>query len=309
MDRPDPGLAARSARWSITPPTCCSARSDGGQTWDADQPRPDAQRQEQAEMVRRPDHRRQHRRRGLRHHLRHRRVAARRRACSGPAATTAWSTSSRDGGKTWTNVTKNIPGMPEWGTVACIEPSPLRRRHRLRRRRCPPPGRRSALPLQDDRLRQDLEEPGGQVAADTLSCTPSAKTRSARACSTSAPSAASRISGNDGKSWQELQLNLPTVAGPRPGGQGQRPGGRHPRPIGLDLRRPDAGARILLVDGRARFLLVVHGAGRPLALPFAGLFHQRKDRRGKSAQGRHHRLFSEAEAKDGDQAGGAGRQG
>ena len=30
---------------------------------------------------------------------------------------------TRDGGKTWTNVTKNIPGLPAWGTVSNIEPS------------------------------------------------------------------------------------------------------------------------------------------------------------------------------------------
>lgn len=30
---------------------------------------------------------------------------------------------TRDYGKTWENVTKNIPDMPEWGTVSCIEPS------------------------------------------------------------------------------------------------------------------------------------------------------------------------------------------
>ena len=30
---------------------------------------------------------------------------------------------TRDGGKTWTNVTKNIPGLPPWGTVSSIEPS------------------------------------------------------------------------------------------------------------------------------------------------------------------------------------------
>jgi len=30
---------------------------------------------------------------------------------------------SRDGGKNWTNVTKNIPGLPEWGTVSNIEAS------------------------------------------------------------------------------------------------------------------------------------------------------------------------------------------
>jgi photosystem II stability/assembly factor-like uncharacterized protein len=30
---------------------------------------------------------------------------------------------TRDGGKNWTNVTKNIPGLPEWGTVSNIEAS------------------------------------------------------------------------------------------------------------------------------------------------------------------------------------------
>jgi len=30
---------------------------------------------------------------------------------------------TRDGGKTWINVTKNIPGLPAWGTVSNIEPS------------------------------------------------------------------------------------------------------------------------------------------------------------------------------------------
>jgi len=30
---------------------------------------------------------------------------------------------TRDGGKTWTNVTKNIPGLPAWGTVSNVEPS------------------------------------------------------------------------------------------------------------------------------------------------------------------------------------------
>jgi photosystem II stability/assembly factor-like uncharacterized protein len=30
---------------------------------------------------------------------------------------------TRDGGKTWTNVTKNLPGLPPWGTVASIEAS------------------------------------------------------------------------------------------------------------------------------------------------------------------------------------------
>jgi photosystem II stability/assembly factor-like uncharacterized protein len=32
---------------------------------------------------------------------------------------------SRDDGATWTNVTANVPGLPEWGTVSIIEPSPF----------------------------------------------------------------------------------------------------------------------------------------------------------------------------------------
>lgn len=32
---------------------------------------------------------------------------------------------SRDGGKNWSNVTANIKGLPEWGTVRCIEASPF----------------------------------------------------------------------------------------------------------------------------------------------------------------------------------------
>ena len=30
---------------------------------------------------------------------------------------------TRDGGKTWTNVTANLPGLPPWGSVRCIAPS------------------------------------------------------------------------------------------------------------------------------------------------------------------------------------------
>lgn len=32
---------------------------------------------------------------------------------------------TRDGGKDWTNVTSAMPGLPEWGTVSIIEPSPF----------------------------------------------------------------------------------------------------------------------------------------------------------------------------------------
>ena len=32
---------------------------------------------------------------------------------------------TRDAGRTWTNLTANVPGLPEWGTVSLIEPSPF----------------------------------------------------------------------------------------------------------------------------------------------------------------------------------------
>src|SRR5262245_52550825 len=32
---------------------------------------------------------------------------------------------SPDGGKNWENVTANLKGLPEWGTVCCVEPSPF----------------------------------------------------------------------------------------------------------------------------------------------------------------------------------------
>jgi len=30
---------------------------------------------------------------------------------------------TRDGGKTWTNLTKNLPNLPPWGSIRSIEPS------------------------------------------------------------------------------------------------------------------------------------------------------------------------------------------
>ena len=45
------------------------------------------------------------------------------RGSSGPGPTTGSVQLTRDGGKTWTNVTKNIPNLPPWGSVRSIEPS------------------------------------------------------------------------------------------------------------------------------------------------------------------------------------------
>ena len=73
--------------------------------------------------------------------LRHRAVEDPAGPRSGPAPTTAWSGYTRTAATTGTNVTSNVTGLPEWGTIRKIEPSRLRRRHRLRGGRLPPDGR------------------------------------------------------------------------------------------------------------------------------------------------------------------------
>ena len=80
----DPNVSTTAATCSSAPPT--AARPGTAISGDLTR-----ERQEQAAVGRRADHRRQHRRRGLLHHLRPRRVAAS-RGCSGSAATTGWFT-------------------------------------------------------------------------------------------------------------------------------------------------------------------------------------------------------------------------
>jgi photosystem II stability/assembly factor-like uncharacterized protein len=118
---------------------------------------------------------------------------------------------SRDGGTSWTNVTTNIPGIPDWGTVCCIEAS---RRdaataylvvdaHRLDDQRpylykTTDFGKSwtsltAKLP-QDDYvrvLREDPQVPGMLYIGSEHGVS---------------------YSRDDGVSWQRLKLNLPTVA-------------------------------------------------------------------------------------------------
>ena len=108
-------------RWSITPPTSCSARADGGQTWKVISPdltRNDKSKQKWSGGPITGDNT------GVEVYDTIFAIAE-----SPREKGLLWAGSddglvhvTRDGGKTWNNVTKNIPGMPEWGTVACIEP-------------------------------------------------------------------------------------------------------------------------------------------------------------------------------------------
>jgi photosystem II stability/assembly factor-like uncharacterized protein len=118
---------------------------------------------------------------------------------------------TRDGGKSWDDVGKNIKGLPEWGTVACVEASPFDAgtayvvvdNHRLDDMK--PYLFKTAdfgktwqalgagLP-QDVYLRAVREDP---------------KQRGLLFLGTERGVA---FSTNDGASWQALKLNLPTVA-------------------------------------------------------------------------------------------------
>ncbi len=64
---------------------------------------------------------------------------------------------TRDAGKTWTNVTTNLPNLPPWGHDSEHRAVTLRRRHRVHHGR-PAPGRQlRSVRLQDGRLRQDVD--------------------------------------------------------------------------------------------------------------------------------------------------------
>jgi photosystem II stability/assembly factor-like uncharacterized protein len=118
---------------------------------------------------------------------------------------------TRDGGKTWANVTPNIPGMPEWGTVSSIEASHFDadtayvvvQRHKLDDTKPylfrtrdggktwdnlagPLPGDSYLHVLREDPTRKGLLFLGHERGV--------------------------AFSRDDGKNWEQLKLNLPTMA-------------------------------------------------------------------------------------------------
>ena len=116
-----------------------------------------------------------------------------------------------DGGKNWTNVTKAMPGVPEWATVSIIEPSPFDANtayvvvdaHRLDDTR---PYLYKTTDLGKSWTRLD-----GALPKDIYlhSVREDPKKRGQLYLGTER---GVMYSNDDGKSWQSLQLNLPTVA-------------------------------------------------------------------------------------------------
>ena len=158
---------------------------------------------------------------------------------------------TRDGGKSWTNVTPNVPGMPEWGTVSLIEPSPFDP---------------AVAYLVVDNHRMDDMRPylwktadygktwkslaaglAGDVYLHAVREDP--KTKGLLFAARSAVSSSRR---DDGADLEGAEAEPAHGRGPRPGREGRRPGGGHPRPLDLDPRRPDGAARVVGGDRRRR---------------------------------------------------------
>jgi photosystem II stability/assembly factor-like uncharacterized protein len=118
---------------------------------------------------------------------------------------------TEDGGKTWKNVTANIPGLPDWGTVSMIEPSRIDAvtaylvvdAHRLDDMR-PYLWKTTDLGRTWKRLHGDLPK---DVYLHAVREDPAA--RGTLYLGTERGMAVSR---DDGATWHSLRLNLPTVA-------------------------------------------------------------------------------------------------
>jgi len=118
---------------------------------------------------------------------------------------------TRDGGKTWSNVTAAVPGIPEWGTVSLIEPSPFDA---------------AVAYLVVDNHRMDDMRPHLWKTADYGKTWKSLSAGLAKDVYLHAVREDPKqkgllyagtergvvFSADDGASWKELKLNLPTVA-------------------------------------------------------------------------------------------------
>lgn len=118
---------------------------------------------------------------------------------------------SRDDGKSWENVTRNIVGLPEWGTVSCIEASPFDAgtaylvvdAHRL-------DDGRPYLFKTDD-FGKTWKSLPGKLPQDVYlhAVREDPKKKGLLFVGTERGVA---FSSDDGGDWQQLKLNLPTVA-------------------------------------------------------------------------------------------------
>jgi photosystem II stability/assembly factor-like uncharacterized protein len=118
---------------------------------------------------------------------------------------------TRNGGKKWVNLTDNIPGIPKWGTVCCIEPSPF--------------GQGTAYLVVDNHRMDDMKpylyrttDFGQTWKSLTAKLPQDVFLRAVREDPKKkgllylGTEKGVSYSPDDGKTWRRLKLNLPTVA-------------------------------------------------------------------------------------------------
>ena len=194
-----------------------------------DQPRPDAARSVDDRAVRRTDHARSDRRRDLRDDL-HARAVARNGNVIWAGSDDGVVHVTRDGGTNWTNVTP--PDLPDFTRISLIDASPHDAGTRVSRRQPLSARRPRALRLQDDRLRQDVDEDRQRHSRRRFprAIREDPKRKGLLFLGTET---GIYVSFDDGAHWQSLRLELPVTPVHGIVDQERRPRHRHARPIVL----------------------------------------------------------------------------
>ncbi len=200
-DRPEHALRDVAARLEV---------DERGADLAADQPRPHAARS------RRRSDRRADRSRSTRPASKPTRPSSRSRRRRS-TATVIWAGSddglvhvTRDGGKNWTPVTP--PDLPQFTRISLIDASPHDPGDGLSRRQSLSAVRPRALRLQDERLRQDVDEDRRRASRRRLPPRRFAKIRSAAGCCSSARRPAIYVSFDDGGALAVAsRLDLPVT--------------------------------------------------------------------------------------------------
>ena len=146
--------------------------------------------------------------------VRDRAVAAAEGADLGRAPTTARSGYTRQGGGAWTDVTKNITGMPRWGTDRRRSSRRTSMRARRTSRRPPPVDNRAPFIYKTTDFGADVEERHRRSAGDAsarLRARGHREPEQARACSSPAPATRFYYSMDDGAHWTQFKDGLPAA--------------------------------------------------------------------------------------------------
>ena len=119
---------------------------------------------------------------------------------------------TRDGGGNWTDVTPNIPDLPEWGTVSNIEPSRYEAGKAYITVDLASGEQPGPLHLQDHRLRPELEAHHQRDSEQRFSATPTAsgRIRSGRDSSTWGPRTPSTLPSTTERAGYRFRRTSPT---------------------------------------------------------------------------------------------------